>query len=160
HLEAVGEAHFRDLAQRRVRLLRRGRVDAGADAAFLRALLESRNLLARPLRHPRLAGELIDRRHARLHPPSGRLPGPPGRKAPASRSDARPTSAQTAIAPFARAPGHGVLHRQRTASLLERDAIAVVHVNLTVEVSEAASELLASRLVPKPAGVENLAVSM
>jgi hypothetical protein len=35
-----------------------------------------------------------------------------------------------------------------------------MHVNLTVEVSEAASELLASRLVPKPAGVENLAVSM
>jgi hypothetical protein len=37
---------------------------------------------------------------------------------------------------------------------------AVMHVNLTVEVSVAASELLASWLVPKPAGVENLAVSM
>src|SRR5262249_13452831 len=72
HLEAVGEADFRDLAQRRVRLLRRGRVDAGAHTALLRALLESRELLARPVRHPRLADELIDRRHARLHPHSGR----------------------------------------------------------------------------------------
>jgi hypothetical protein len=35
-----------------------------------------------------------------------------------------------------------------------------MHVNLTIEVSEAAFELLASRLVPKPADVENLAVSM
>src|SRR5437763_1831560 len=32
HLEAVGQAHFRDLAQRRVRLLRGGRIDARADA--------------------------------------------------------------------------------------------------------------------------------
>src|SRR5690242_13948785 len=61
-------------------------------------------------------------------------------------------SAQTAIAPSARSPGHGVLHRQRTAPLLERDATAIMHVNLTVEVSAAASELLASRLVPQPSG--------
>jgi hypothetical protein len=35
-----------------------------------------------------------------------------------------------------------------------------MHVSLTVEVSEAAFELLASRLVPKSARVKNLAVSM
>src|ERR1700735_3138662 len=64
HLEAVGEAHLGDLAQRRVRLLRRRRVDARAHAALLRALLQRGDLLARPLRHPRLADELIDRRHS------------------------------------------------------------------------------------------------
>src|SRR6185437_15360932 len=36
HLETVGQAHLGDLAQRRVRLLGRRRVDARADAAFLR----------------------------------------------------------------------------------------------------------------------------
>src|ERR1051326_243561 len=83
-----------------------------------------------------------------------------GRKAPASCAAREKIPAQTAIAPAARTPGRGVLHRQRTASLLTRDAIAVMHVNLTVKMSAAASELLASRLVPSPAAVENLAVSM
>src|ERR1700675_1117996 len=55
HLEAVGEAHARALAQRRVRLFRRRRVDARADPALLRALLHRRNLVARDLRHPRIA---------------------------------------------------------------------------------------------------------
>src|SRR6188508_3392358 len=39
-LDAVGEPDARDLAQRGVRLLRRGGVDAGADAAALRAPLQ------------------------------------------------------------------------------------------------------------------------
>src|SRR4029453_8257039 len=43
HLEAVGEPHLCDLAQRRVRLLRRGRVDARADSALLRRLLQRRH---------------------------------------------------------------------------------------------------------------------
>src|SRR5262249_26236611 len=63
HLEAVGEAHLGDLAQRRVRLLRRRRVDARANPALLRRLLQGRNLLARLLRDPRLADQLIHRRH-------------------------------------------------------------------------------------------------
>src|ERR1700728_329976 len=50
HLEAVGETNLGDLAERRVRLLRRRRVDARADAALLRALLQGRNLLLRVLR--------------------------------------------------------------------------------------------------------------
>src|SRR6185369_13939089 len=66
HFEAVGEAHLGDLAQRRVRLLRRRRIDARADAALLRALLERRHLLLRLLHHPRLADQLVDRRHAGL----------------------------------------------------------------------------------------------
>src|SRR5262249_5768033 len=62
--EAVGQADLRDLAERRVRLLRRRRIDARTDAALLRALLQGRHFLLRVLRHPRLANELIDRRHS------------------------------------------------------------------------------------------------
>ena len=51
-----------------VRLLRRRGVDARADTALLRALLQRRHLLLRLLHHPRLADQLIDRRHARLLP--------------------------------------------------------------------------------------------
>src|SRR5687767_7272451 len=40
HFEAVGEADLGDLAERRVRLLRRRGVDARAHATLLRALLE------------------------------------------------------------------------------------------------------------------------
>src|SRR5262249_7580260 len=65
-------------------------------------------------------------------------------------------SAQTEIAPAARSQGRGVLHRQRTASLLTRDAIAVMHVNLTVKMSAAAFELLASRRVQTRAGSKPL----
>src|SRR5260221_13600775 len=43
-LEPVGEAHLCDLAQRRVRLLRRGRIDARAHAALLRRAGERGNL--------------------------------------------------------------------------------------------------------------------
>src|ERR1700730_1259035 len=67
HFEAVGQPHLGDLAQRRVRLLRRRGVDARADAALLRALLQRRHLLLGVLRRPRLANELVDRRHARPH---------------------------------------------------------------------------------------------
>src|SRR5262249_39854120 len=63
HLEAVGEPHLGDLAQGRVRLLRRRRIDARAHAALLRARLQGGNLVASLDLHPRLADELIDRRH-------------------------------------------------------------------------------------------------
>src|SRR6516165_1521021 len=66
HLEAVGEAYLRDLAQRRVRLFRRRRVDARAHPAFLRALLHRGYFLARLLDDPRLADQLVDRRHLAL----------------------------------------------------------------------------------------------
>src|SRR4029077_20462890 len=59
HLEAVGQAYFCDFAQRRVRLLRRCRVDARADAAFLRRVLQRRHGIALGLLHPRLADQLI-----------------------------------------------------------------------------------------------------
>src|SRR5256714_1822053 len=72
-LHPVREPHARDLAERRVRLLRRDREDARADAAALRrgepllaALtgLEAgrRHLLLRPVAP--LADELVDARHA------------------------------------------------------------------------------------------------
>src|SRR5262249_21510821 len=63
-LEAVGEADLGDLAERRVRLLRRRRVDARADAALLRALLHRRHLVPPYRRLARLANELINRRHS------------------------------------------------------------------------------------------------
>src|ERR1700749_1126399 len=62
--EAVGQAHLGDLAERGVRLLRRRGVDAGADGALLRALLQGRNLVALRLGAARLANELIDCRHS------------------------------------------------------------------------------------------------
>src|SRR6202171_1332338 len=49
HFEAVGQAHLGDLTKRRVRLLRSRGVDARANAALLRRLLQRRNLLARLL---------------------------------------------------------------------------------------------------------------
>src|SRR5215469_6386848 len=63
-LEAVGQAHLGDLAQRGIRLLRRRRIDAGADGALLRTLLQGRNLVALRLGAARLANELIDCRHS------------------------------------------------------------------------------------------------
>src|SRR5262245_38409245 len=64
HLEAVGEPHLGDLAQGRIRLFRRRRIDARAHAPLLRALLQSRHLLLRVLRDARLADQLVDGRHS------------------------------------------------------------------------------------------------
>src|SRR5262249_14490590 len=68
HLEAVGETYLGDLAQRRVRLLRRRCIDARADAALLWARLHVARLLAVDLLRPRLANQLLYRRHAPLPP--------------------------------------------------------------------------------------------
>src|ERR1700704_3061493 len=61
--EAIGQAHLGDLAKRRVRLLRGRGVDARADAALLRRLLQCGHLLARLLYRARTCDQLIDRRH-------------------------------------------------------------------------------------------------
>src|ERR1700756_729751 len=66
--EAVGQAHLGDLTKRRVRLLRGRGVDARANAALLRRLLQRRHLLARLLYRPRTCDQLVDRRHVSLHP--------------------------------------------------------------------------------------------
>src|ERR1700693_487771 len=62
-LVAIREAHLGDLAQRRIGLLRRRRVDARADSALLRAAAQRRHLAL--ALHPlaRFAQQLIDRRH-------------------------------------------------------------------------------------------------
>src|ERR1700760_778235 len=52
--EAVGQAHLGDLAKRRVRLLRGGRVDARADAAALRAVFQCGRRALVGLRRTRL----------------------------------------------------------------------------------------------------------
>src|SRR3982074_3141486 len=67
-LEAIGQARLGDLAKRRVRLLRGRGVDARANAALLRRLLQRRHLLARLLHRPRTCDQLVDRRHVSLHP--------------------------------------------------------------------------------------------
>src|SRR3954471_19239175 len=67
HLALVGKAHLGDLAERRIRLLRGGRIDAGADSALLRILLHRRDLGFGLLRFAALADQLVDRRHEALH---------------------------------------------------------------------------------------------
>src|SRR6185312_9005775 len=63
-LDARGQAHLGHLPQGGVRLLRRHRVDAGADPAALRRALQGRHLVARHRRGARLADQLVDRRHS------------------------------------------------------------------------------------------------
>src|SRR4051812_36385909 len=67
HLALVGEADLGHLPERRVRLLRSRRIDAGADAALLRILLHRRDLRLGLLRLATLADQLVDRRHEALH---------------------------------------------------------------------------------------------
>src|SRR5918997_6991445 len=62
-LDAVGEPDTRDLAQRGVRLLRRGGVDARADAAALRAPLQGRGLGLLDLVLAAPADQLLDGGH-------------------------------------------------------------------------------------------------
>ena len=59
----VRQADLGHLAKRGVRLLRRRRIDAGADAALLRVLLHRRDLGLGLLRRAALADQLVDRRH-------------------------------------------------------------------------------------------------
>src|SRR5215471_7750728 len=63
HLEAVRKAHARHLAQSRIGLLRRGRVHARAYPPLLRAGLHRGNPVARQFRFPRIADQLVYRRH-------------------------------------------------------------------------------------------------
>ncbi len=67
HFALIGQANFRDLSQRRVRLLRSRRIDPGADAALLRILLHRRNLRLCLLRFATLTDQLINRWHEALH---------------------------------------------------------------------------------------------
>src|SRR5919205_2633337 len=62
-LDAAGETDASDLAQRRVRLLRRRRVDARAHAAALRGTLQRRGLGLLDLVLAALADQLLDRGH-------------------------------------------------------------------------------------------------
>ena len=63
---AVAQSHTRDLAQSRVRLLRRHGSDLQANALLLRALVEHRRLAKRTRLTTWLANKLIDCRHQAL----------------------------------------------------------------------------------------------
>src|SRR5207237_5045712 len=67
HFALVGQADLGHLAQRRVRLFGRRRVDAGADAALLRVLFHRRDLRLGLLRFATLADQLVNRWHEALH---------------------------------------------------------------------------------------------
>src|SRR5487761_1323382 len=62
-LDLAGQPDARHLTQRRVRLLRRGRVDTRAHTAALRASLQRRRLGLRHLLLAALADKLLDRGH-------------------------------------------------------------------------------------------------
>src|SRR5919199_6745552 len=63
HLDATGEPHASDLAQRRVRLLRRGGVHARAHPTALGGTLQRRGLGLLDLVLAALADQLVDRGH-------------------------------------------------------------------------------------------------
>src|SRR5207249_5016640 len=61
--DAIGEPYASDLAQGRVRLLGRRRVNARADTALLRRTLEGRRALLRTHANSPLLHQLLNRRH-------------------------------------------------------------------------------------------------
>src|SRR5206468_3873395 len=65
HFDPVGQAHARDLAERRVGLLRRLGEDADAHAALLRAVLQGRTLRLADDLLASVADKLTDGRHER-----------------------------------------------------------------------------------------------
>src|ERR1700761_491986 len=86
-LDLARQPDASDLAQRGVRLLGRGRVDARAHAATLRARLERRRLVLRHLVLPALADQLLDRGQPSLRLPvvfllSSFMDPPPGSPVP------------------------------------------------------------------------------
>src|SRR6478735_4042178 len=78
-LDTARQAHAGDLAEGGVRLLRGGRVDAGADASALRAALEGGRLGLRRLVAPAVADQLLNGGHSvvpfRSFPQARRLAG-------------------------------------------------------------------------------------
>src|SRR5207237_7511564 len=115
YLEAIGEAHLRDLAQRRVRLLRSRRIDAGANPTLLRALLQRRHLFARLLHLARMADQLIDRRYRLVSP---------------SASSRQPIRAISAPKHQARLPL--VLAEERSTIHRGPRSLAIMHRSLTL----------------------------
>src|SRR6476659_373421 len=81
-LDLAGQPDPGNLAEGRVRLLGRGRVDTRAHAAALRALLERRRLVLRYLVLAALADQLLDRGQPRLRLSS--RSGPRSRASPVS----------------------------------------------------------------------------
>src|SRR5262245_39963234 len=63
HLDAIGQAHTGDFAQRRIGLLRCRCINARANAALLRTALQSRRRVLRSLFFSAFAHQLTDRRH-------------------------------------------------------------------------------------------------
>src|SRR5947209_2763228 len=117
-LDAAGQADTSDLPERRVRLLRRRRVDARAHAAALRGTLQRRGLGLLDLVLAALADQLLDRGHGWPGSPacagsccgSGALlvvlgGAGPARGLPRSRSPRTVRSTRSGVSPFLRT-GH------------------------------------------------------
>jgi hypothetical protein len=66
--KAICETYFSNFTHRRVRLLRRGCIDACTNAALLRVTLEVKRFGAFDFRLPGLPDELLDRWHRALFP--------------------------------------------------------------------------------------------
>ena len=65
YLLSAGQSDFRDLSQRRVRLLRRRRIDTRTNTPALRTALQRRNIAFPPLALTGFPHQLIDGCHAR-----------------------------------------------------------------------------------------------
>src|SRR3546814_15416782 len=67
HFALVGQPHLGDLPERRVRLFRGRRIDAGAHTPLLRVGFHRRHLRACLLWITTLADQLVTRRHEAIH---------------------------------------------------------------------------------------------
>src|SRR4051795_13534651 len=124
-LDATGEPHASDLAQRRVRLLRRRRVHARADTAALGRTLQRRGLGLLDLVLAALADQLVDRGHG--WPGSPTCAGSCSRMScSAGRARCRACWGPFRIRPPAtvRSPRSGVLPSHGPADVIGPDSVA------------------------------------
>ena len=117
-LHSVRESDACDLAKRRVRLLRRGRVNAGADAALLRSSAERGRLRLAPRDLTALADELVYGRQLRRSPfrRAGRVRPLDARK---GRRGRRPHRTSDKATRTAADPNSAPRRRERTWSVAE-----------------------------------------
>src|SRR3954462_9989760 len=122
HFALVGQTDLGHLAQRRVRLLRGGRIDTGTDAALLRVLLHRRDLRLGLLRFATLADQLVNRRHEALHLSLPEIPAVtlPKSKSAKSRRPFRPPGLHVQLSNVQLLPAPSESQETRTAGHIAR----------------------------------------